>query len=221
VKSEMYWNRDEIVEYFDDNRSLKQHIYPSEWVFIKDCLVENMSVLDIGCAQGGFSQIISEKIKIFKYVGLDSSEKMIKKAKRKNYKHKFYHIKDNDFSQLNDEKFNLVILLGILHLNESWKTIIENAWKHTHEKLILDLRETYTESIEDKNKSYFKFFNDLNNCNKILPYNIINSGEALKTICSICKNRKKLSHYGYSQAPSNFTVTNIEDVFVNVYCIEK
>jgi len=117
----------------------------------------------------------------------------------------------------------MTLVLGILHLHETWRDTIKAAWKHTRSVLILDLRETFEKTIEDKTKSYFTM--DINGSNgdysEVLPYNVVNTGEALETIVSICSGVEKISHYGYLQDPSHTTVTPINKIFANVYLIQK
>ena len=117
----------------------------------------------------------------------------------------------------------MTLVLGILHLHETWRDTIKTAWKHTKSVLILDLRETFEKTIEDKAKSYFTM--DINGSNgdysEVLPYNVVNAGEALEIITSICTGLEKISNYGYLQDPSNTTVTPINKIFANVYLIQK
>lgn len=218
------WSQTKVVDFFDEHRTKTEDVYPSEWFFLKDRLKENMSVLDIGCAQGGFAGIIGDQLINFSYTGLDISEEMIKRAKIRQPTQTFHHIHENDFSVLSGGGgFDMTLVLGILHLHETWRETIAVAWEYTSSTLLLDLRETFEKTIEDKSKSYFGM--DINGVNAdysdVLPYNIINAGEALAEIYTNCHGASKISHFGYMQKPSNTTVTPIKDIFANVYCVEK
>ena len=50
---------------------------------------------------------------------------------------------------------------------------------------------------------------------------MVNAGEALEIITSICTGLEKISNYGSLQDPSNTTVTPINKIFANVYLIQK
>lgn len=218
------WGHQSILNFFDHHRRTTKDIYPSEWFFIKDRLFEGMTILDIGCAKGGMANVISEHLRNFDYTGVDINQKMIDAAGKLYPQHRFYRILEEDYSVLGPSQYDLVLCLGILHLHEAWRKTIETAWAHTKKYLILDLRETYLPSIEDKTISYFKMdFDQIENPQSeyILPYNIINTGEALKTICEICKNAKNILHYGYTQNVSILAVGPIQKVMANVYCIER
>jgi|GEM_PF-1598086 len=221
------WSSPDVVSYFDNQRVNSNDIYPSEWFFLKNSLKENIRILDIGCAQGGFSNAIKNEIKNFTYTGIDISESMITQAKKNYPHHTFYHIKESDdYSILKSEDksdFDLTLVLGILHLHETWRETVAKAWNQTSGILILDLRVVFEASIEDKEKSYFRMdFNGRgSDSTEILPYNLINTSEALSSIYSICKGAQKISYYGYSQKVSDSAVCPIKDVFANVYCIER
>jgi 2-polyprenyl-3-methyl-5-hydroxy-6-metoxy-1,4-benzoquinol methylase len=217
------WSQTKVVEYFNSNRNKISDVYQSEWFFLKEQLKDGITILDIGCAQGGFAEIIDDQIKSFCYTGIDISSSMIAIAKAKQPQHTFHCVSDNDYSCLKNDKFDLTIVLGILHLNEEWRKTIKSAWQRTSSCLILDLRETNLASIEDKTKSYFKMNINgaIDSFNEVLPYNVINVSEALNEVTSICSEASKISHYGYSQTPSSVAVCPVEKVFANVYCIER
>lgn len=221
------WDQTNVVNFFNNHRVSVNDVYKSELFFLSNNLQENMSVLDIGCAQGGFSGIIGEKLNNFSYTGLDISKEMILQAKLKHPNHNFYHIEEDDYSILEEinggNAFDLTLALGILHLHETWRNTIKAAWKYTSSTLILDLRETYEETIEDKKVSYFNMnFNGSNDgFTEVLPYNVINTSDALDLIVSICSGATKISRFGYSQKPSESAVCPIDNIFANVYCIEK
>ena len=218
------WSQPNVVDFFDNHRTTTADVYPSEWFFLKGQLHKGMSVLDIGCAQGGFAGIIGEELSKFSYTGVDISKVMIAKANAQHPQHTFHHVAENDYSALSGrEGYDMTLVLGILHLHETWRETIKVAWKQTKSVLILDLRETFENTVEDKSRSYFTM--DINGSNgdysEVLPYNVINIGEALKIITSICSGLEKISHYGYLQSPSDTTVTPIDKIFANVYMIQK
>lgn len=220
----MAWGHESILNYFDKNRQTTSDIYPSEWFFIREKLIEGMTVLDIGCAKGGMANVLSEHLQNFDYTGIDINQKMIDAAKKRYPNYHFYKINENDYSILGEARYDLVLCLGILHLHETWRHTISEAWSHTQGCLILDLRETYLSSIEDKKLAFFKMdFDNIENPTSdfTLPYNIINTAEALRTIHEICRDAKKILHYGYTHSVSKLAISPIQKVMANVYCIER
>ena len=218
------WGLPKVLDYFATRRATTADVYPSEWLFLERHLAEGMSVLDIGCAQGGFAGILSEHLADFTYTGLDINAAMIARARQAHPAHEFLHIGEDDYSVLEERAFDLVLVLGILHLHETWRRTISAAWRHTGKCLIFDLRETHGATIEDKSKSYFKMdFNgaDEADSNATLPYNIINSGEARAAVIELCPGAHSLGHFGYLHPVSAAAVTPLADIMANTYCLEK
>ncbi len=214
---------DLVVEYFQNDRRTSKDVYPSEWFFLKTLLKENVSILDIGCAHGGFANIVSEHLKTFTYTGVDISAEMLKRAKENHPKHQFFHVREASLEALGSTTYDVVLCLGILHLNERWRELLANAWKVTQGSLLIDLRETSGESIEDKSRSYFKMdFGGKDSNDQIrLPYNILNSAKALKVIEETCTGANKLFEYGYKHPVRNSANTPLTEVMMKTYCIKR
>lgn len=219
------WGHQSVLDFFDHQRLTTNHIYPSEWFFISQQLRPGMSILDIGCAKGGFANVLTEHLNDFTYVGVDINADMINAAKARHPHHQFHLIEENNYQCLRGQQFDLVLSLGILHLHETWRETIQLAWRHTAGAFIFDLRETHLETIEDKNIAHFKTDYDAPDVvqgDYLLPYNIINHTVALKNIHTLCGTAaKKISVFGYTQKISRLAVSPIQEVFANVYCIDK
>jgi SAM-dependent methyltransferase len=218
------WGRSNILKYFETNRNKRADIYPSEWYFIEDLLIENVEVLDIGCAQGGFVSIFKEYLKCFTYTGLDINAEMIRKAKSNFPNHQFYTINEGDYSPLQGNKYDLVLLLGIMHLHEGWRKTLKNAWQHTKHNLIFDIRETDQQTIEDKVVSYMKM--DFGECDERLkierlPYNIINSDEVEKFLSESFPDAAKIEKYGYLHTVTSSAVTPLTEVLTRTWSIAR
>ncbi len=210
------WNDLDAQNFFSSERKKKEHLYLGEKFFLKKVLFENCSILDIGCAQGGFYQILKSYLRDFKYTGIDESEKMIFKAKKKYPDAKFYLVKNNDFKFLK-KKYDIVIIYGVLHLTANWKKIIQNSKNLFKSFLLFDLRETNLITIENDTKKSYLSFNRKKNFK--VPYNIINLNEASKFLK---KNfSSNIYKFSYSGNISNFAKSKIKTVDFANYCISK
>ena len=182
-----------------------------------------MSILDIGCAQGGFISIIKNYIKNFNYTGVDISKSMIEKAKKKNSKQKFYCKTQGKLDFLKGKKFDLVLVLGILHLNKNWRNVLISASKFYRKSIIFDLREIQEKTIEDKKKSFMSMtFNEkkIYNKNK-LPYNLININDSRNFLKKIFKKNKILRiKYSTKKVTNSATVPSKKVIF-STYCVDK
>lgn len=218
------WGLPGVLNYFETERTTTNHVYASEWFFLKDKITEGMSVLDIGCAQGGFAAVLAEHLDDFSYTGLDINPDMIAGARTKHPAAKFHVMDEGDFSVLQSQTFDLVLVLGILHLHESWRDTLTAAWQHAAGALIFDLREIGGPTIEDKERSFFRMnFGGGGGAHDemTLPYNLINSGEALETVSSLGAEAQKISHYGYIHGVSGSAHCPVENVLFNTWCLER
>jgi SAM-dependent methyltransferase len=218
------WGLPRVLEYFDDHRSRSDDVYPSEWHFLEEQLHDGMSVLDVGCAQGGFANIIGERISGLHYTGIDISAEMVHRARDKFPQHNFHQVSEGSFGIDDNEQFDLVLVLGILHLHEDWRQTISGAWHHTRKSLILDLRETDGDTIEDKSRSAFRMnFNggDDEYAQRWLPYNILNSDTAGKIVAELCVDASRIRDFGYPHAVSEAADTPFQTVTTRTYCIEQ
>jgi SAM-dependent methyltransferase len=218
------WGLPGVLDFFTRRRATTDEVYASEWLFLKDRLTEGVSVLDVGCAQGGFASILGEHLDTFAYTGVDINAEMIARARDRHPGHTFHHVEEGTFELPATAKFDLVLVLGILHLHESWRETLTRAWAHTCGTLIFDIREKAGPTLEDKSRSYFKMdFNsdDASHAETTLPYIIVNSGEALACTLECCPDASHVQRYGYQHPTSDSAVTSVENVMASVYCIER
>lgn len=219
------WGLEKVVDFYKSSRDTPQDLYPTEQHFILPRLKEGMSILDIGCATGGFATAFKQQISDFEYTGLDVSSEMIKVAKEKNPEHQFHVIEEADFSPLKDKTFDLVICLGILHLHPAWRETAIQAWKHVKGSFIFDLREIASPTVEDINESSFKMdFNGGDETHKetILPYILLNTNDALNFVLSnFSEQAKEIQHLGQLKKPRTSSPMPTSQVMMNTWCIER
>lgn len=217
------WSQPGVLGFFERERQTTDQVYPSEWFFLKDLLKEGIRVLDIGCAQGGFAQVLAEHLEDFSYTGVDISAEMIDKAKARYPTHRFLVTPEGDLSALGTERFDLVLVLGILHLHESWRETLASAWNHTGGALLFDLRETEGPTLEDKSVSWFgmDFSGDAEKAETRLPYIVLNAGQALSEAVRLTEGAAKLARYGYRHPPSSAARTPVSLIFSSAYLAQR
>ena len=206
------WSQKKIIKYISENRKNYNDLYLGEKILLNEYFKKGFSVLDVGCAQGGFVNILSQREKKFSYLGIDYNEEMLAIAKKKQPKYKFINIKKNNFSKYINQKFDLVIIFGILHLNKEWKKIIKEGYKLTKKYLIFDLRES------DKKISKNIYLN-LGDRKKKIPYNVIETKKIENFLKNEFKNKKivKVSYGGLSSKYSNYK----SKITFGNYCLYK
>lgn len=219
------WGLDGVLNFFETARTSTGQVYESEWFFLKDRLKNGISVLDVGCAQGGFASVLGEHLGRFAYTGIDINPDMVARARARHPGHTFHAVaEDGDWPELETGRFDLVLVLGILHLHEGWRDTISRAWARTTGTLILDLREYEGPTLEDKAVSFFRMDfggGDAVHAETRLPYVLVNSAEALATIRRLTPGARRISHFGYLHPLSGSAMTPVGEAMANVWCIER
>lgn len=209
-----HWDQPQVVQYFDRDRSTYDHLYPSERFFLDQVLKPGISILDVGCAQGGFYSALADRLgESFAYHGIDISPEMIKKARSRFPKALFESVAPGTFGSAQEKKYDLVLCLGILHLHLSWRETLSLSWNSAREYLLFDLRESARPTLEDPQISSFAMgASGLN-----LPYIVLNTSDALREVEERCYGAKSLNQYGYLGAPSRYAKTPESKVLMKTY----
>ena len=140
---------DRIADQYDDdwalyvNSTVEAAISQFKAQFTNDELQSrSLSVLDIGCGTGAFVAGLAERYPNWSYTGVDLSENMLKRARKKHPSFHFVKASAEDLSSFEDSSFDIVITLSSLHfwdnpamgLREakrvSKKYVIVSDWAH-------------------------------------------------------------------------------------------
>ncbi len=136
------WGKQNVVEFYANNRNKISDLYLSErkpLSFIKKEKIK--SIIDYGCAVGGFYQIFKKYFnnKIY-YHGLDFEKNVIDKAKIKfknSKKTKFSNLKKGKIKEKNN-KYSLSFCTGVLNHNSNYKFIISELIRVSSDYIFID-----------------------------------------------------------------------------------
>jgi len=99
-------------EYFNRTRQY----YWSGWEKLLPYLQgKSLKVLDVGCGNGRFGKFLKENIKNIDYIGIDNNEYLLKQAKKNVAGSKLIKQDVLQAWRLGKEKFDLVVMIGLLH----------------------------------------------------------------------------------------------------------
>jgi len=98
--------------------STRQYFWDGWLGFIKYLNINNkIDVVDLGCGNGRFASYLQRVDKRFNYLGIDSSEKLIKIAKDKYKKYQNITFLKEDILEYKFEisKYNIIVIFGLIH----------------------------------------------------------------------------------------------------------
>jgi len=216
------WSKPNAVKYFSSCRNSIDEVYDSEKHFLMQVLKPDYSILDIGCAAGGFYNVFKHLEPTISYTGVDISPEMIEKARTLHPDIPFHVSRGNKFP-FNNQSFDVVYCSGALHMTFDWRDLLKEGWRVTKKYFVFDVRLTEnSRTIEDMQKSYEKIaFYDEWDGTSIVPYIIINVKDFLHTLESLDPTPALQQVYGYNHPVSDMTVSPEKQVCMTMCCLGK
>ena len=141
VREQRAWSSPESIEYYRHHRQVIDELYPSERFFLPDIACRVESMLDVGCAAGGFSEIVRNLNPRIRYFGVDIVPAFIETA-RTEHPHADFALGDGLTFSTSPETFDLVHASGVLHLNLRYREMLNAMWRQTRRFLLCDFRLT-------------------------------------------------------------------------------
>lgn len=216
-----YGRRQASVEYWSSHRNTVDELYPSERHFFVDCLRNSRSVLDVGCAAGGFSEICRAVVPEVEYCGLDVSENLVASARRtyENEHTTFYVYDGVSFPDaISERRFDLVFSFGVLHHVESWDVVLRQMLRAAGSFVCFDLR--LNESGDLQGHQIIDFNEEWDGVTKI-DYFVLDLYETLRAVSDMAGSERGVDLYGYECPPTDKAVIDIDKVTMASFCIGK
>lgn len=216
------WSHKNAVEYYSQHRNSITDTYESERFFLSKIIRPGYSVLDVGCAAGGFVDIFRNYERSITYTGVDISPEMIHQAR---ILHPDVHFEVIDGGNLPFESnhFDIVFCSGALHMAPNWREILSESWRVTKTAFLFDIRiKAFPPSIEDSKRSYQKIeFNGKWDGKTIVPYIIIDIKTFLQSVKNLCPPPKVRQVHGYFHPVSSTVISPEKEALMTMCCLTK
>lgn len=216
-----FWSSENAIQFYRSHRSESQSLYRSESVFLQHVVDNSMSLLDVGCAAGGFSKIVREFNPAITYTGVDISPRMIEEA-RQRFPGDDFRVINGSILPFEDNSFDAVISFGVLHMAETWKALLAEGWRVCRKRFLFDVRLVAGASADDPATSYQKLeFDSEWDGVTTAPYFIVNIDEFMAALASLFPVPGRIASYGYFHPVSEMTVSPYSSVCMASFCLEK
>lgn len=216
------WSTENALKYYSSHRKTPDDLYKSEKYFLSAIITPGSSILDIGCAAGGFYSIFRSIEPTVSYTGVDISAGMIARARELNPGVPFYVSKGSSLP-FDGESFDIVFCSGTLHMSPDWRETIREAWRVTKDRFLFDLRMTGTSpTIEDISVSYEKiaFFGEWDG-RSVVPYIIVSVDDFVSVVNTLRPRPVLKKVFGYIHPVSPMTHTPEKNVCMTMCCMGK
>ncbi len=181
-------------------RHTAEELFKSERFFLPRCLKPGMRVLDIGCACGGFYNILHSFEPGIEYLGVDISEVLVEEARRV-YPQGRFEVVDGTDLPFSDNDFDLVQAWGVTLHEPNYKRLLAEAWRLAREVVLFDVRlQTRGREVIDKERSFVL------NPGGVRNYYIVpNAFEFLDWLLRLEPRPARVELFGYEGKANDFT----------------
>ena len=216
------WSVSNAVHFYAKNRQSLEDVYPSELFFLRQIIRPGISILDVGCAAGGFYNIFKSIEPSVRYAGVDYSPCMVREAKMCFPDTDFFSGSGNSLP-FKDGSFDMVYCSGAIHLSIDWRYILKECWRVTKNHFLFDVRLIEKgKSIEDVTRSYEKIaFLDTWDKKTVVPYIILNVNDFLHEVTLLEPEPVSKQYFGYFRPVSEMVVTSYREVCMAMCCFSK
>lgn len=216
------WSNTNSVYFYSTERNTIKELYPSEKYFLDKLVKPDVSVLDVGCAAGGFYNIFKEYDSSINYTGIDFSHELLHSAKINDLNSSFIVGGGNHLPFKNDT-FDIVFCSGVMPITFDWPDILRECWRVTKQNFIFDVRLIESgNSIENIEESYQRiaFFNEWDGYS-VVPYIILNINDFCTKLSLLEPYPAKIDSYGYMNKVSEMAVTPYKEVCMAMWSLSK
>ena len=211
-----YKNHSQLLEFYTKQRNTVEHLYKSEKKYLPYATQHSDSVLDTGCAAGGFYGIYKYFNPDISYVGVDISKSLISEA-RKIHPEGSFDVIDcaREGKKFAQNEFDLVTAFGWLHWETEWEMALANLWSWSSEYILFDVRiGVKTEIGEQK----IELTSEWDGVTKT-PYIVVDVDSLSKIIAIL--NPKSVWGIGYKGKPSESVEGIAQEVCFAVFLLHK
>lgn len=132
------WSYENVLQFYASQRHRAEELYDSERAVMLPALESCGSVLDVGCAAGGFYQIFKSLKPGISYTGLDVVPEMVEVARRRHPEGRF-EVSDAGSLNFADRSFDMSFCTGVLLHNPNFTQAIHELYRVARKACIIDL----------------------------------------------------------------------------------
>ena len=221
VSSNAYGERLSSLDFWGNNRQTIDDLYESERYYLEPILKKVTSVLDVGCAAGGFYKIAKEINPHVNYSGIDISPELINIAKKR-FPEIHFSSYDGNYLPFKSNTYDLVFSFGLMHHLSHWANIIHQMATISARYIIFDIRLTKNESLNDPDKYFQKIaYNETWDGVTKIAYIVLNFQDFYKCIEPYTTGTHHCSIFGYEHPPTNLAVIPYNSVYTCSVFIDK
>ena len=192
------WSQPSAIDYYSKHRHEVSDLYPSERVFLPRVLFPGIKVLDVGCASGGFFNIMRTLEPTIDYTGIDIAEPAVDLA-RQTYPEARFELTDGVTIPFDDGAFDLVHCTSVLVIEPRYQEVWKEMYRVTSRFVLADMR--LLKDIEAQGghrDSHYRIQFDGQDQEAVVPYVVSDADEVIGCLLNLDPRPRALSpHFPY------------------------
>ena len=215
------WSQPSVLEFYSKHRHEVSDLYPSEKVFLPRVLFPGIKVLDVGCASGGFFNIMRTMEPALDYTGIDIVEVVIDMA-RDRYPEARFQVTDGEVIPFDDGSFDLVHCTSVLNNDPRYPELWKEMYRVSNRFVLADMRllkdiggqgsgqdSLYTIQFEGQSQE------------AVVPYVVSDADAVVSFLLNLAPRPQALRGTGYFHEVSDLANIPYSQVCMSLLLLEK
>ena len=215
------WSQPSALDFYYKHRHEVSDLYPSERVFLPRVLFPGIKVLDVGCASGGFFNIMRTLEPAIDYTGIDIAKPAVDLA-RQRYPEARFEVTSGMAMPFDDGTFDLVHCTSVLNNEPRYPELWREMYRVANRFVLADMR-----LLKDigglksaQNSSYTIQFEGQDQ-EAVVPYVVSDADEVISYLLSLNPRPQALRGTGYFHEVSELADTPFSQVCMSILLVEK
>ena len=212
------WSNQSAIDFYSQNRHEVSDLYPSEKVFLSRVLFPGANVLDVGCASGGFYNIMQSFEPHIEYTGIDLSEKAVELAMER-YPEARFMVTEGFRLPFQDNEFDIVHCTSVFNNEPNYQEMLEEMYRVSNRFVLVDIR--LLKDLGSQLESVYNIQFNGKTIEATVPYVVNDADEVANFIMQLKPSPKALYGSGYFHQVAKEAETDHDNVCMAVLLMQK
>ncbi len=212
------WSNPSAIDFYYQNRHEISDLYPSEQVFLPRVLFPGIKILDVGCASGGFFNIMRSYEPHIEYTGIDLSEKAVELATER-YPEARFMLTEGFGLPFEDNSFDLVHCTSVFNNEPNYQGMLQEMYRVSNRFVLVDIR--LLKGIGSQRESFYNIQFNGKDVEATVPYVVNDADEVANFVLQLEPKPSALRGTGYFHRVAKEAETSNDDVCMAVLLLQK
>ncbi len=212
------WSNQSAIDYYSENRHEISDLYPSETIFLPRVLFPGAKVLDVGCASGGFFNIMRSYEPHIEYTGVDLSERAVELAKER-YPEATFIVTEGFELVFANNTFDVVHCTSVFNNEPNYQAMLQEMYRVSNRFVLVDIR--LLKGIGRQAESVYNIQFNSEGVEAKVPYVVNDADEVANFVLQLDPKPKALRGTGYFHQVAKEAETPHDEVCMSLFLIQK